>query len=383
MNNSEIKILLTGDLAAVGAAESLPGKPFKLKIEPQIHDLFKKHDLSIVNLESPLTNSTQKIKKSGPHLKGHPESIELLVDLGVNVACLSNNHIRDFSDQGVMETIKICNEKNIHTVGAGRNLNDASLPLYVQVKGKVLAIMNFSENEFNTAGENHAGSNPDDPIHIWYTIQEAKRQSDYQVVIMHGGKEMYPMPTPYQLQLFRYIADLGVTAIIGHHSHVIGGYEVYKGIPIIYSLGNFIFSEESNPPDWYKGVLAGFTFHNNSNADLEFYLVSQENQSIKIIDSFTLQQKQNGNANRFINSVDEGTITKEWEKIIKKESLNTIKRLLNLSLLRRVLFKLGFNPVGHKDKRFLLSLGNNHRCSTHRLFTIDSINNFTNSEKIL
>jgi hypothetical protein len=376
MHDSEIKILLAGDLAAIGSAESLNGKPYNLIIETGLKNLFNDYDLSIVNLESPLTNSTDKIKKSGPHLKGHPESIALLNDLGVNVACLSNNHIRDFGDQGVIDTVKICNKNNIHTVGAGRNINDASHPLYLEVKGKKLAIMNFSEREFNMADNIHAGSNPDDPMHIWYTVQEAKKESDYQIVILHGGKEMYSVPTPYQLKLFRFIADIGVTAVIGHHSHVIGGFEYYKNTPLIYSLGNFIFDEDGNPPGWYKGALAGLKIKFDSNTDIEFHQVGLQKGKLSLIEARGISD--DFPRYSFLKTINEEEVVNEWNKIINDQSERIIKVLLGSNPFMRLLLKFKIISL-KKHERFLIPLLNRFRCQTHRDFSIDSINRFINS----
>lgn len=379
MANKKTKILFTGDLAPVGSFENKPGSPITGRISKNLLKTFKEFDLRITNLECPLTTSNNKIEKTGPHLKVHPESIQLLNDLNIDIAALSNNHVRDFGDEGVMDTIDICQKNGIKTVGAGKNVEEAGLPLLVKINEKTLAILNFSESEYNTTGKDFAGSNPDDPIHIWNSIKIAKEQSDFQIVIMHGGREMHPYPTPYQLKQFRFVADMGVHAVIGHHTHVIGGYEIFKRIPIVYSLGNFIFDEEGNTTDWYKGALAGISFNEENDFELEFFQVHLEDKTIKIADSFKVNK---GFAeNKFIQIINDDLVISEWQKLTKKQSFSTAKLLLNFSLLKRVLNKFGLYKYTEKDKRFLLALSNRYRCRTHRLFTIDSINNFLTNYK--
>ncbi len=141
----------------------------------------------------------------------------------------------------------------------------------------------FQKSEYNYATSTRAGSNPDEALHVWEWITKTRSKCDFLVVIMHGGKEMHPYPTPYQMKLFRFIIDIGADAVIGHHSHVIGGYEIYHHKPIIYSLGNFLFDEEDNPPDWYRGAVAEIIYHSKNDFRLSFYLTKLENNMLFVV----------------------------------------------------------------------------------------------------
>lgn len=378
MKDKSFSILFTGDLAPIGDAESMPGKPYSLQISNSIKILFDKFDLNITNLEAPLTLSSKKIVKTGPNIKAHPESVKILTDLNINIACLSNNHIRDFGNKGVIDTINICKSNNIRIVGAGANIEESSKPLIINVKGWNVAILNFSENEYNTATATRAGSNPDDPIHIWRSMTSAKDIADFIIVVLHGGKELYPYPTPAQLKLYRFIVELGADAVIGHHTHVIGGYEIYSGTPIVYSLGNFIFDEAGNPPEWYKGALSGISFKAKGGFELEFFLTSQDNKTLSVIDNQIIKPKEVGKD--FIHPINDDIVKDEWEKIIKTQSLSTLKGLLHWNLIQRAMLKIGLKRVTQQDLRYLMALGNRFRCNTHRIFTTDVINFLTNSE---
>ena len=131
------------------------------------------------------------------------------------------------------------------TVGAGDNLQQASKPLYIKIKNKTIAILNFAEQEFSVAGKNTAGANPLNIIDNYHSIQDAKQQADILLVIVHGGHEGYPLPSPRMVQTYRFFAEIGASVVVGHHTHCASGFEVYHGVPIFYSLGNFIFDYNS------------------------------------------------------------------------------------------------------------------------------------------
>jgi poly-gamma-glutamate synthesis protein (capsule biosynthesis protein) len=299
-----------------------------------------------------------------------------LKDLKVDIAVLSNNHIRDYDDAGVLETIETCSKSKIKTVGAGRNFHEAAAPLIIESGGHKIAILNFSESEFNTAGDDYAGSNPDEPIHIWKSIQQVKKDAEILLAVMHGGKELYPYPTPYQMKLYRFIAELGAHAVIGHHSHVIGGYEVYQGVPIIYSLGNFIFDEPGNVPEWYLGAIAKITIDIESHIlSSDFRYVELSENELKLVSENELSST--SGSYRAMKVIDESEVYINWQRIIKEQSHRTIKSILNLSVVERILLKFKIKKL-NPDEKYLISIGNRFRCETHRRFTIDTIQNYKN-----
>lgn len=369
----QLKILFTGDIALVGAAESSARKKYELSISKEIFSIFQNADISVVNLETPLTEQGKKISKTGPHLRANPFSIKLLIDLGINAACLSNNHIRDYGDQGVIDTLRTCSVNGLKTVGAGNNIDDASAPIVYEVESKRIAILNFSESEFNHATKSRAGSNPDDLIHIYDCITHVRKKADYIFVVMHGGKEMYPYPTPYQQKLYRHIIDLGASSVIGHHSHVLGGYEYYKEKPIIFSLGNFIFDEPGNPKEWYTGAIAEFII-SGLTIDLNFHKIVQDKNFLNLTDTqnASFSTKERG----FMHEVDQELIKRQWIELIDSINRNTFASVLNFNRIQRALLKLKLKKLSKKDYQYLLRLGNKMRCSTHRFELIDLIEKF-------
>jgi poly-gamma-glutamate synthesis protein (capsule biosynthesis protein) len=220
-------------------------------------NIFKNSNLNIINLESPIieNNEMLKIDKTGPNLRTDEKIIKQINELNINVVTLANNHILDYGDKGLINTLQICWKNDVKTVGAGLNLKNASKPLIIELQGKKIGIINFCENEWSTATLNTAGANPLDIIDNLTQIQQTKDKADYVIVIIHGGHEYYNLPSPRMQKQYRFFAVNGADIIIGHHPHCISGYEIYNSVPIFYSLGNFVFTLDSKYDDWYLGLL--------------------------------------------------------------------------------------------------------------------------------
>lgn len=252
----EIKIFISGDFTPRHRAyEVIKNKDFSL-LFGDVLPYIKQADISITNLESPLIDEGNPIPKTGPNLKSPTDSIEALKYAGFDMVTLANNHMMDFGVEGLNSTISICEKNGIRCIGAGPNITEASKVCYIDKKGKTIAFINCCENEWSTTDGDKPGCNPLNEVNIYYQIREAKAKADFVVLIIHGGHETYELPSPRMKQLYRWFIDLGVDAVIGHHTHCYSGSEIYKGKPIVYSLGNFIFYNKMPNPSWNIGVFA-------------------------------------------------------------------------------------------------------------------------------
>ena len=219
----EIKILVTGDFYAGNRTEELIIKEQYSKIFNDFIPLIQESDIAITNLESPITYSKTASSKIGPAMKALPKTIEALKFAGFNLLTLANNHIMDYGFQGLQDTIDICRKNNMDVCGAGKDLQSASQIFYKQVQETTVAIINIAENEFSTTSGEEPGANPLNPVANFYTIQEAKKNADIVFVIIHGGHEMYQLPSPRMKQTYRFFIDSGANAVIGHHTHCYSG----------------------------------------------------------------------------------------------------------------------------------------------------------------
>ena len=258
-----MKILVAGDFCPIKRVKPIVENGDYHSIFCELESIIKSADYSIVNYECPaVLGDYPPIKKCGPNLSSSPKGIEAIKYAGfdIDIATLANNHILDFGDQGLMDTVNLCSQYNIDTVGVGKNLEDASKILYKRKDGETIAIINCCEHEFSIAGDDSAGANPLNPIQQYYKIKEAKQNADYVLVIVHGGHEMYQLPSLRMVDTYRFFIDAGADAVVNHHQHCFSGYEFYKGKPIVYGLGNFCFDSSYRNSIWNEGYLAVIDF---------------------------------------------------------------------------------------------------------------------------
>lgn len=224
-------------------------------VEKGILSVLEDSDYNIINLECPVVVNphAKAILKDGPNLRCSDQTLEYLKSIGFNLCTLANNHFKDFGVEGIEDTFKACKDNAMEWVGAGLNIRDARIPKILEIKGMKIGIVNICENESSIATNNEAGSNPIDEINNYYDITNLKEKVEKIILIIHGGVEHYRFPSPRMKKLCHFYAELGVSAIVCHHTHCYSGYEVYHDVPIFYSLGNFFFDREEMPSQWKTG----------------------------------------------------------------------------------------------------------------------------------
>ena len=375
---NSIELIFSGDLCPTGRIEQACLQNLHKEAISGIAETFRETDLHITNLECPLTLSNAIIDKSGPALKARPETLNLLKSLNVGLACLANNHIRDYGHVGVMDTIELCHANKIATVGAGKNQNSAGKITYLELKGRTLAFLNYCEQEFSLAGRDYAGANPIDPIQAWYDIAEALKITPLVFVILHGGHEEYALPSPRIRKLFHYIADLGAAAVIGHHPHVVSGIEHYKGKPLVYSLGNFIFDEpENNFVEWHIGALALISIKPDNTVELKMKYISQGQEvlGIKFLTGEKLSEFEKRVSQRSGIIADEFALAQSWNDFANQHQKGMIKQILCFNKIQRALYKFGLLKSILIQKKEILPQLNIVQCESHRDLIIYSLRN--------
>jgi Bacterial capsule synthesis protein PGA_cap len=240
---NEVSILFTGDYCPVNRIEELSDQNQYVSIFNDLLPIIQGADLSITNFEAPATHTTTSIEKSGPVLKVQPKALQILKNAGFGLVTLANNHIMDYGEAGIRDTLDSCKQYTLESVGAGRNNSEARRVYSTTIKNTRIAIVNVAENEFGTTHDEGYGAAPLDPVQNYYDIQRAKQSAEYVFVVVHGGHEMYSLPSPRMAATYRFFIDIGADAVIGHHTHCISGFEWHKGKPIFYSLGNFVFDD--------------------------------------------------------------------------------------------------------------------------------------------
>lgn len=203
-------------------------------------------DLRIANLECPLTRSQSAISKSGSVFKGLPEHIGGLTSVPFDIVTLANNHVFDYGLDGFQETLDLLNANHIKSAGAGLTRQAAVEPLMVRLGETTIALISFSEGEDLTGAVDGPGVFGWEVDTVVEAVQSAKSKADLVFVICHAGVEYIPFPPPYLVRALTAIAEAGADLVAGHHPHVPQGVQFVGRVPIVYSLGNFIFYQPSD-----------------------------------------------------------------------------------------------------------------------------------------
>jgi poly-gamma-glutamate synthesis protein (capsule biosynthesis protein) len=233
--------------------------------------LLRTADVRIVNCECALTRASRPVWKSGAVFKGEPAHVRGLSCVPFDIACLANNHVLDYGVPGLRETLRLLERAGIATVGAGLTDEQAHAPLTTSVNGVRVHVINFSEGEDLTASRGGPGVFGWDLDRVRRLVRDCTRKGGVVIAVGHCGLEYVPFPPPYVVEAFRGVADAGADVVIGHHPHVPQGMEVWNGRPILYSLGNFVFSQPTSLHHRKVGFCVELRFEGTRLAGLELH----------------------------------------------------------------------------------------------------------------
>lgn len=197
-----------------------------------VKSVFDADDLTIVNFEGTLTDSTARNGETFA-FKAPAEYAEILTDGGVEAVNVANNHSHDYGDQGFADTKENLKKAGITTFG----YNETAL---MEVKGVKIGLVGIYELHDHLEREHQVRVN----------IQKVRAEgADLVFVVFHWGNEKDTVPDENQVTLAKLAIDNGADLVVGHHAHVLQGVTTYKGKTIAYGLGNFCFGGNSSPSD--------------------------------------------------------------------------------------------------------------------------------------
>ena len=204
-------------------------------------------DVRVANFECVLGDCGRPIPKGGPNLRAPESAARSFAVAPFDVACMANNHTRDYDDESLAHTLELLRAAGVQTVGAGMTAEEAARPVFLTVHGIRVAILDCAEGEECRSRGGGAGGYGFEPDLLAEHVMALKDSGAAQVVVVvfHGGREHTPMPPPYVVEGLRLIAEAGADAVIAHHPHVPQGIEMCGDVPIAYSLGNFCFWQSS------------------------------------------------------------------------------------------------------------------------------------------
>lgn len=374
-----MRILVTGDFVPRNRVKNMT-ESGDYSYFDEVKSITSQVDYSIINFESPIVEGEAKpIDKTGPNLRCHSNAMKAVKYAGFNCVTLANNHFYDFGENGVLDTLKACNENNIDYVGGGINIEEAEKILYKEINGEILAVINICEHEWSIATKTAGGSAPLNLITNVHKIAEAKKNADYVLVIVHGGTEHYQLPTPRMKATYRFFIEAGADVVINHHQHCYSGYEEFNGKIIYYGLGNFCF-DKNRPNDslWNEGYAVEINLNKNSiTYTILPYIQCAENPKVTFIKETTDFEYEINKLNKII--LNDNILFDEFINMSKRKSFLIYLEPYNTKWLRKLKSK-GLLPsfINRYKKNVILNL---FRCEAHRDVMFELLKNKISSHE--
>jgi len=254
---SSIRLFFAGDFCSKPSTS-------KIRVSDELSELIQSCDLKVVNFEVPLKPDVQLPPQGRERFFQNDDVPDFLRGLGFNLFSLANNHAFDWGEEGFKKTKIALGDA---AFGAG-TYEEAYKPKIVEVNGIKVGFLGLSfaayTGVFNdVANHNGLGCAYINDLKVNHVIIEAKKELDYLFILPHDGIEYIDIPMPETIARYRDFIDYGADGVIAAHPHCPQGWEEYKGKPIFYSLGNFLFNSKegydyraTNRPHWYEGLCA-------------------------------------------------------------------------------------------------------------------------------
>lgn len=242
---ASLRIIAVGDLSFNGRWESVRRKYGGEHFLGQVGGDWSGADLRLGNLESPLTTAP-RYHPAKLVLRGPTTAAAWLRTAGFDCLAMANNHMMDFSDAGLAETLAGLQAVGLPALGAGVDEASAAAPVVLHRRGQSIGLLAYCDVPQRSrlyAGPRTPGVAALDPARAEAAIRQLRRTVDWVVVHLHWGEELCQLPSPGQRALARRLAAAGADLILGHHPHVLQPMErIGEGL-VFYSLGNCLFSD--------------------------------------------------------------------------------------------------------------------------------------------
>jgi poly-gamma-glutamate synthesis protein (capsule biosynthesis protein) len=206
-----------------------------------VRDMLADADLTIANMEGAFTDrGVRQVKQYT--FRTPPRHAAGLYEAGIDIVSLGNNHAADFGAVGVQDTLAVLDAAGVLHTGAGMDELRARSPVLLDVNGLHIAFLSYNAVlEATFAGPASAGVAYGSQANVRHDVAYWKERSDVVIVALHAGTEYTDTPDATQRSVARAAVESGASLVLGHHPHVLQGWENYLDGVIIYSLGNFVF----------------------------------------------------------------------------------------------------------------------------------------------
>lgn len=239
--------------------------------------LFRSANLRFCNLEGPCSHLGTPTIGKYITIGMQPTVVPALKAVGFDLVAFANNHALDYGYEAFLDTLERLDAAGIARIGGGRDLAEARRPVILERNGlrvgclayaatipwgyeaaegrpgiTPIRVQTYYEPRYQIMSEQPGMParvvnviHPEDLATLVSEVQQLKKEAHAVIVSFHWGVAFLPDPAPYQPELAHAVVEAGADLVLGHHPHVLQGVEVYRGVPIFYSLSNFVFDREN------------------------------------------------------------------------------------------------------------------------------------------
>lgn len=246
-NQKDTVLLFGGDVLIKASTESIYKKNGVTGlVSEEILAEMQNADIMMVNHEFQLSTRGEPMEDKQFTFQTDPKNVQILLDLGIDIVSLANNHSLDFGQDALLDTFATLDEAGILYAGAGDSKERAEELQVIEANGKKFGFL-AATRVIPVAGWDVRNKQPGlfttyDDTRLVERIRESKEECDFLIVYVHWGIEREEYPQEYQNVIAKHCVEAGADVIIGAHPHVLQGIEFIDGKPVFYSLGNYIFS---------------------------------------------------------------------------------------------------------------------------------------------
>jgi poly-gamma-glutamate synthesis protein (capsule biosynthesis protein) len=265
--------ILFDDNYAVGNAFKMAGNTAEGVVGQSLLEKMRAADIMMVNNEFPYSNGGVPTEDKTYTFRARPETASILNDMGVDIVGLANNHAYDYGEQALVDSFNALKNVGVTYVGAGNNIEEASHPVYyITNSGMKIAVICATQIERLDNPDTKAATETSPGVFrclndalLLEKVREAREENAYVIVFIHWGTESTSEIDYLQADQAKEIVDAGANLIIGAHPHVLQKIDYINGVPVVYSLGNYIFNSKTQD----TGMILT-TLHINGTVNLQF-----------------------------------------------------------------------------------------------------------------
>lgn len=256
----DVTMIFAGDICFYDAFANMSalrsrGGNIESSVDEKLLAKMRNADICMVNNEFAYSDRGTPLAGKTYTFRSNPSNVGLLSDMGVDLVSLANNHVYDYGEDALLDTLDILKGEGIAYVGAGRNLLEASAPYVAEINGRKIAFLSATQVERNTTPDTKGATDTAPGAFRCYTeeefrnltaaIEKMENEVDLTVVYIHWGTENTDELHWAQTDQAPKLVKAGADLIIGDHPHCLQNIEYIDDVPVIYSLGNFWFNSKT------------------------------------------------------------------------------------------------------------------------------------------